>query len=377
MKHITWIIAFIVMAILASGPCLALDLKGLTGIEYGAWDSDEDEGGGQLFIPVEISGTLSDFSFKLLTAYAYTNYEDSPELDDSVSGVTDTKLGLTYEMKDKLPVALLFGLDLNLPTGQTGLDDNLLTFIRDPDLYAISNLGKGYHINPTLSIAKGWGDFQAGFGLGYVWRGEYDYSESTTDYDPGDIFNIVVELDYEITSHWKMRFFGENAWYGKNEKEGNDFSQNGDFLMLGCNFQYMQPKWDAWLGVTSIFRNKNQFLETGTGTALVTEEHNSFGDEWNVQLGLRYRLNEQTALNAAFQYMNVQENDYPEGDILYNGARIKYSLQLGMAYAFLPDLTANLNLKGFSMEDDPNWYHPDEERSYQGYSIGIYAAKMF
>lgn len=382
MKHITWILASIAMIILANGSCLALNLDGLAGVEYSAWDSDEDESGGQLYIPVQLGGIHGDFSFKLLSSYAYTSYEDptstgtTASIDDSVSGFTDTKVELTYEMVEDMPVALLFGLDLNLPTGQTDLDDDLRTFIRDADLYPLSNLGQGYNINPTLSLAKGWGDIQAGLGVGYVWRDEYDYSDSIQEYDPGDIFNVVLELDYDMTLHWKMRLFGERAWYGKNKREGDDFSQNGDFLMLGCNFQYLLPKWDAWLGVMSIFREKSQFLNNA-GTGLVTEEHEGFGDEWDVELGLQYRLNEQTAFNGVFRYMNIAENDYPETDALYSGERIKYSIELGMAYVPMPGLTLNLNLEGFSMEDDPNLYHPDEDRSYQGYAIGLYAAKMF
>lgn len=379
MRRITRIVIVLVIAITAARPCFAMDFEGRTGIEYSGWESDEDESGGQLLIPLECNGSQGDLQFQLNTGIAHTTYENpivtgaASGLDDTVSGLTDTKLGVSYQMLETFPVALLLALDLNLPTGRTGLADALRFYIQDPDLYRVSGLGQGLNINPTVTVAKQWGDFQAGLGLGYAWRGAYDYSETLADYDPGDIFNMVVELDYDIAANWKTRVFGEKAWYGTSTVNGGDFSQTGGFFMLGCDLQYHAAEWDGWFGVASIFREKGKYLTPGAG--LVTEAHSGYGDEWNAELGMRYRMNEKIGFNALLQYLGVQANDYPETDIYYFGPRTKYSLQFGATYAFSSDLSADCRLAGFTMDDDPNIYHPGESRSFKGYTIGLFATK--
>ena len=95
-----------------------------------------------------------------------------------------------------------------------------LATVRDSDLLAVSTLGEGFNINPTITVAKEIGQWALGIGMGYVWRGEYDYSETLTEYDPGDLFNIVVETNWHINDRWRMRLFGERAWYQANQREG-------------------------------------------------------------------------------------------------------------------------------------------------------------
>ena len=40
-------------------------------------------------------------------------------------------------------------------------------------------------------MAKEWDRWVVGLGVGYVWRGEYDFATNIRDYDPGDIFTAT------------------------------------------------------------------------------------------------------------------------------------------------------------------------------------------
>ena len=97
---------------------------------------------------------------------------------DSLSCIIDTKANFSYEIVDKFFADLIFGLDFNLPTGKTKLNLEQQGLVLDPDLVAISRFGEGFNVNPTITMAKVWNNFAAGIGVGYLWRGEYDYSEA-------------------------------------------------------------------------------------------------------------------------------------------------------------------------------------------------------
>lgn len=365
----------ILAAVLVHGPCLALDINAVTGMHYTAWSSDDDDDGQQFYIPVQVAGSHGELSFHLVTAYADTQIDREGGVDDGVSNMTDTKAGVTYAVKNRLPVDLLMGLDLNLPTGETGIEDELAAAIRDPDLYPIAKLGEGFNLNPTLTVTKNWQNVHAGFGIGYAWRGEYDYSESIDTYDPGDIFNLVVEVDVQATPRCSARLYAERAWYGDNEQDGDAVSKNGDFTMIGLDFNHLQAQWDAKVSVSVVLRDKSEYADESGD--LVTEERNSFGDEWNAQALVRYHLDAQNTISAVFDYLNIQENDYDDASPYYFGGREKYGLTLGYAHLFDHGWAVDGAVEGFKMEDDPNFYHPGEDRSYTGYSLTVMVCKSF
>jgi hypothetical protein len=363
------------VAILLSGPCAALELNAVTGLHYTAWESDGDDDGRQYYIPVHVNGNSDDLAFHLATAYAGTDVKREGIVDGDVSALVDTKAGISYTVKDRLPVDLLLGLDINLPTGETGIEDALRSALSDPDLYPISRFGEGFNLNPTVTVAKSWGQWHAGLGVGYVLRGEYDYTENITDYDPGDIVNIVVEVDFDFSSRWSTRWYVEKAWYGDNEKDGEAYSKSGDFTLFGFSLNHLQANWDASLNLAAVFREKSEYADASG--SLVTEEQNSFGDEWNAQAMVRYHYDSHNAFSATLAYLNVQENDYAASSPYFFGEREKYALTLGYSHAFANGLTASLAAEKFTMEDEDGFYHSGDSRTYDGTSFSLLVQKAF
>ena len=366
MKRIALLISL--MLLFPIGSSYAAEIVATTGFNYDWFDSNSDDRGQQFYVPVVVYSTVNDLSARVLTAYVYTYRNPGDSDSESMADLIDTKLNLTYQILDRLPVDILLGLDFNLPTGRTKLSRDDLTLVMDPDLISINNFGEGWNVNPTITVAKGWDEWSAGIGIGYLWRGEYDYSQDISEYDPGNILSLTGEVDYDLTVNWLGKIFVEYAHYGKDQIEDTDFAQNGDFYLMGVSLHYTQEKWDAAGTLRSIIRQKSKYLD-GSGD-LRTEDNNSQGDEWLGDLSWRYFLREDTTLKTNLQLLLVEKNDEPSSSPFYAGQKRKVELGVGGQHSFSKTLTGEVFVKGFVVDIDRNWYHPDEDRTYTGFALG-------
>jgi hypothetical protein len=340
-----------------------------TGLNYEWWSSDKSDHGMQFYIPIEADSKLQAFSFQVIGTYAYTSIDTSNSPSESLSKFTDTKLNLSYELLNKLPFDMLFGLGFNLPTGYTNLRDDQLVFIVPPELMDITTFGEGLNINPTLIISKEWAQWIVGLGLGYTWRGKYDYSFDLHEYDPGDIFNINAELGYDLTPNLHGRVFGEYLTYTKDKVQGDEFYKEGDVALAGLGATYKQSAWTLGCTLQGIYRAKSELHEEGA-TRLAIENHNSHGNEVVGDFSYGYSLDEKNTLNALLQLLWIGKNDYPSDSPVFIGKRQKITLGCGLARTFMPNVKGSLDLKGFYMDDKKNLYHPDEDLKFKGVSVG-------
>ena len=358
-----------IAAALVAGVSFAADVQFQTGGQYDGWKDGNNNQGSQAYVPLQVKAQHKQVSVGVLTGYAYTYYDPSAGDSQSLSQMLDTKVNFAYEIMEKLPVDILLGLDFNFPSGKTALKQQDLILMMDPDLVTITQLGEGYNINPTLTIAKEWSNWVAGLGFGYVWRGKYDYSQDLRSYDPGNIFNTTAEVRFDFLPNWSARLFGNYTWYEKDQVESSDFYREGDFFLAGLGLQHTQTKWAASLTLRSLFRNKSKFEEQA-GT-LATEEQNSHGIEWIGDLAFKYFVNDQTTLQSYLQGLLVQDNGYPSDSSHFIGKRQKLSLGIGASRKLNQHLEVVLLVKGFVMHDDEARY-PEyrSERTYQGFSAG-------
>ena len=360
--------------VIAGVTAASAELNIQTGMNFNWWDSDKEDGGNQLYIPVTIGGDYDDFSFSLLTSFAYTESDAFGGRSRSLSSVVDTKLNFSYALVDRFPADVIFGFDFNLPTGRTKLDRNELALLLDPDLVEISQFGEGLNINPTVALAKVRDTWAAGIGVGYLLRGEYDYSEAVLDYKPGDILSITGEVVGLFSPEWKGRLYGEFARYGKDKVQDLDYYEESDFKLIGMEIGYYRDKWDTSFSAESIFRGKSGFQEEGVG--LLTEERSSYGDEYILSLSGRYLWNDKTTVRSQLAYMQVNENDYAQGSPFYIGDRYKVSLLMSMFKKFGPSFSGEFTFSGYILDIGRNWYH-NEGRTYKGLMAAVMLKKQF
>ena len=358
------------------GSAYAADISIQSGLNYNWWDSDANDRGSQTYVPITIDAGHQDFSLRVLTAFAHT--DGSPPGPDgsneSLSSVIDTKVNFSYALVEKLPIDLLFGVDVNLPTGKTNLDFSELQLLRNPDLVSITRYGEGFNINPTITVAKQQERWAVGFGVGYLLRGTYDFSEDLQDYDPGDIFNITAEGIYAFTDRWQGRLFGEFALYGTDEMDIQDYYREGDYLLAGIGVDYIEKEWEAALSVKGIFRGKSDFQEENL--ALSTEDQNSYGNEYQMDLFWLLRLTPQTTISSNLNYLYLMENDYHAASPLYMGPKQKISLGVALQRQFPAQLTGRIGLDGYLLDEERNWYHADD-RVYRGFLLDFSVSKAF
>jgi hypothetical protein len=281
----------------------------------------------------------------------------------SLTNLVDTKMNFSYEFLDKLPVDILVGLDLNLPTGKTRLETLERNRMLDPDLVSIHKYGEGFNVNPTIGMARVWDSWAVGLGVGYLFRGEYDYSEAVIDFDPGDIFSLTGQLLCAVSSQVTMKFYGEMARYDKDRVLGEDYYEESDFLLVGAEMGIGGENLKTTLAVEGIYRGKSKFQEAGSG--LLTEDRSSYGDEYRVTLAGSYRIGDSTILRPQFHYLQVNENDYAQTSPFYIGDRSKISLRVSMLREFANAFHGEFSLSGYQLDVDRNWYHTDE-RTYRG-----------
>ncbi|MFH0730447.1 MAG: hypothetical protein V2B19_29400 [Pseudomonadota bacterium] len=373
MKKIVWVIA-VFLFLVSGGVSYAVNVNIQTGLNFNWWDSDDDHRGSQTYIPISIFAEQSNFSAKILTSFAHTYSDPSVGTSDSLSCIIDTKANLSYEIVDKFFADLVFGLDFNLPTGKTKLDKKEQGLVLDPDLVAISRFGEGFNINPTITLAKVWNNLAAGIGVGYLWRGEYDYSETVVNYNPGDILSLTGEVSYFFSPKWQGRLFSEIAQYGNDEVGSRDYYEEGEFFLVGIGSNYYQTNWDVMLTFQGIFRGKSRFQEEGRG--LTSEDRDSYGDEWSADLAWKYHLSKETTLRSQLYYMYVMENDYASDSPFYIGDKRKISLAFAIARQFTPLLKGEFGLNGYILDEERNWWHTGD-RTYNGFVASVIVTKMF
>lgn len=346
----------------------AVDIGVQTGFQFDWWRDSSKNVGYQGFIPLKVSTQMQNFSASILGGYAYTYYDPNSGESSSLSHTLDSKVNLSYEILDKLPFDVLLGFDVNLPTGKTNLQQKDLSLLMDPDLVTITRFGEGYNFNPTVTAAKEWGNWVAGVGVGYVWRGKYDFTTDLQNYDPGEIFTTTGEIRYDFSPFWTARLFGQYAHYGKDQVQDQDYYQEGDFYMAGAGLRHSQKKWNASFTLRYLYRGKSQFQNTSGN--LTTPNHNNYGNEWIADLLFRYLLTEQTTLWTRLQGLYIKANDFPTDSSLFVGRREKISLELGGKRSFGEHWDAGLAVKGFSMHDETSQYPVFKgDTSYWGYSL--------
>lgn len=350
MKYTKYVILQIVALLLICCPvhCLAMELQLQPGVTYDWWEDNHNVRASQLTFPLQFTGTRDNLSFRLSTGYTRTSLSTGSE-DITMSGLLDTKIGATYRLADKLPFELLLGLDLNLPTGMTNLSAKETRLIMNPDLLPINVYGEGFNINPTITIAKGWGNWTFALGLGYLWRGEYDFSESLKDYQQGMAYNALAEARYYYLPKSYARLFTGYTIYDTDTANGRDYFDEGNVLLVGGAISHaLSPAFKVSGGISGIFREDATFYDKTSG---INQNLNAFnGTETVVDLGGSYAVNSKTVLSIPLQARWIASNDNPAP--YHAGSREKYSMGAGVTREVTPMLTADLLLKGFYKHDN-------------------------
>lgn len=354
--------------------CAGAHAAGLSfesGVQHEYWEDTRDSSGTQTLVPLRIEWSGGDASVGLLTGAVRATLDTPGAADRSLTHTLDSKLNLSYVVVGKFPVDLLVGLDLNLPTGKTDLSAADLALIRDPEIATITTFGEGVNINPTLSLAKEWGPWAAGLGVGYTVRRTYDVSSDAglTDYDPGDILSLNALLQRECSRGYVARIFGKFSRFGEDRLRSADFFREGDYRMVGVGISRAGSAWEADVNLRGTFRGK---AETLIGGSLAAEPERSRGDEWSAEASVRHALRKDVSLSGSVRGLIVSENGYPAGASRHNGSKEKIALSVGCDRSFASGMAVGVGLKGFLMSEEAQSVPQlREERTSRGIALAF------
>jgi hypothetical protein len=369
-----WFVALVLAA--AAAPAAETSLR--TGFACDWWRDTKDGTGWQAYLPVRAEVKHKDFTLGLLSGAQHTEFDRAGQANRRLSSALDTKVTSSYAILGKLPVDVLLGLDLNLPTGKTNLAQEDIVLLMDPELVSINGFGEGFNVNPSVSVAKAWENWIAGLGVGCAWRGKYDFSTDLglKDFEPGDIVTASAVGKYGFAPGWSARFFGSAAWYRKETAQGAALYREGDFYAVGVGLDRSWENTSAGVTLKSVLRQKSR-ITNGSG-GLSPEANNIHGDEWWVLANLRHRLDGKTTLSSDLTGLLVAENGYARDSTRRVGERWKVALGVGAARELGEGVEAGLSLKGFAMHDDEaNFPQFRSARSYRGASAVLSLGKNF
>ena len=354
--------------------CTGANAAGLSvesGVSQEFWRDTRDSSGNQTLIPFRIEWNKGDATIGLLTGVVHAAVDAPGTADRSLTHTLDTKLNLSYIVQGKLPADLLIGMDVNLPTGKTDLSSADLALIRDPEIVSITTFGEGVNLTPTLSLAKEWGPWSAGAGVGYNVRRTYDVSTEAglTDYDPGDILSLNALLQRESSQGYVVRVFGKFSRFGKDRLRGADFFREGDYRMAGVGISRAGAAWEADVNLRGTFRGKAEIL---SGGSLATEPGRSRGDEWSAEASVRHALRKDVSLSGSVRGLIISKNGYSDVDARHNGSKEKIALSVGCDRRFASGMAVGVSLKGFLMTEETQAVpQPREERTSRGIALAF------
>ncbi len=337
------------------------------GFGYDGWKSTPNASGGQAYVPVRAETKTDVFNFAIVSGLVRTTANPGEGDTVSLTNTLDTKVTSSYGIFGKLPVDILLGLDVNAPTGKTDLSAKELPLVMDSELVTITSFGESWNFNPSLTIAKEFGDWMAGLSTAYAFRGRYGASKDAGlhDFEPGNVWTVAGALQGELTHATGLRIFGSFANYGTEREGAMPLLREGNFYLLGVETEWHNEKTRLALTLKDICRAKNAVPDSG-GT-LARESDNSHGNEFRADLTGTYALTGGTMLSASLAGLHVSENSYAPGSGRHIGTRNKGTVGLGAAQKLADSLEGELSVKGFVMKDEASEFpEPQGDRTYRG-----------
>ncbi len=235
-------------------------------------DLDPESSGAEVTVPLGIAYRQKRFSLSLETACANANVSWSDGTDAKLSGLTDTLLSASYSyVFPGRPMALMFGLDMSLPTGKENFREGQRLVFGGNVRITSARLGGSLSLQYTMQS-----------------KNEVSIEETLQEEEQnsnGSEFFGLAALSYLASPKLTVRLQGDIRYYGESEAKNE-----GGLPFFGQRLRYAADP------------------------------------------GFSYRLNKQLSVSGLFKgfIMNQERDQFEEEDVGYYGA----NLDLGFRYVF-------------------------------------------
>lgn len=318
-------------------PRLLRQNAGHFGVSFEYWSSGDDKIS-EWVLPLMIRYAASDrLNITLINQPTVAKLQ-RPAKDYSLSGLTDTRLGLSYLFGGE---QFLATAGLNLPTGQTALNAEELSVAQVIPLHALglrtTYFGGGLDLSAGLSAALPFGDWVLAAGVGVVYKGNFKPVAGSGEYAPGEELSLTVGMDRSFGEESKFLADATYTLYTTDTFEKTDYFKAGPRLLLEARYYLPWQSLKMCVIVRDRIKGKNQVLQEDPKTSLFKlreEAANSHGNELDLIAQGTYSMSERTNIDAL-----LQAKTYSTNELDANGATI-----FGIGGGWRRELSSHLRL---------------------------------
>lgn len=276
---------------------------------YREWKIEDTGAGESRVIRQAVSRLSSTFALGEtadLLLYTSGGFSQERSLENrDLSGLADLKLkGYVHAWQRRL----VFGLGVNLPTGQTALSEEevrVATLLAPHVLgFRLRNYGSGFDVDLGVAAGGSLGpSITVGGGVNALLRGAYDLDEST-EYGPGNEFALTLGIDARgeglagtVDVVYRM--------FAADEVDGSESFQEGDQIEISALAAIRGQRWGLDVLLKDVIKADNEFLTT-LPPGLDNRVAN--GNNLWFDVSPRYQPSERWALKALFDLVMVEQS---------------------------------------------------------------------
>ncbi len=315
------------------------------------------------------------------SSFASTSYTvGSASSGFDLSGLNDTALTTCYNTNiGKLNLRV--GVDLGLPTGQTGLEtENLGRSIYEDireDLLLLNTYGEGLNIAPHFAASIRTGMFTWGLGGRYLNSGEYDPTSDVDgdEFNPGDSYTIVVssllkpgETDMVLLTLMRTTF-------GVDTQGGDDVFRKGDMISLDVRYTHIWSD-NTMTTLVAVYSQQDKNERLSEGDVLKSETGNSNANTKEISIVNQYMYDRRITYTGVAGYKVADANEYGESDSLYDGGRDKIYVEPGLVWRLNKEAYTTFKLRYAIINDKKDGYS-SQDATYNVYNIDLGLVYLF
>ena len=339
-------------------PCASGKMSLSTGIRYDLFTDDRlpETLGYEVTFPLSLAYRGRQVALALDAAFSSANVYPGDGSTSKIANLTDTRLSASYGLPN-LPVGLIFGVDLNLPTGkeQLSAQARVAEAGENHDLFEVDDFGEGFNFDLSLGLAKEFGPVSVGVNGKYRFKGKYDPSKDIADddLDPGDEVVVGGVCKWKVSPRVNVDASAAYSHFAADQINGQKMFQEGDKVAFGGNLNllYSIPKpLRITVGLQQRLQGKNK--EPGLTKKLEIEPANSNGPEFFSLLEVTYEYSPRFAVRVLgdMRYYGASDRQDAVKGVPYEGRRIRYGFGPGFLYHINERLALNGLAKYFFLD---------------------------
>ena len=325
--------------------------------------------------PVGLTYRWNALMLSVESAFSSANVFPGQGADAEITTVTDTRISASY-LVPQPSFGLIFGADLNLPTGTERLRNSqrIAEAGQNHDLFEIDDFGEGLNIGLSVGVAKAIHTLRLSVNTGYWFNGKYDPTRDIEDDDinPGDHIRVSGLLKWQVADWLDLETSLGYSQLFTDRTNGQKTFRAGPKLRLGGSLHLrtrIREPVDLITSFSMTLQDSNTILE---GDTLKREPENGNGTEIFGVVELLYHATYRLTLRVLgdVRYYGESPRQDTAQSVPYEGRRLRFAAGPGFIYKPGARLALNGLVKYFVLHQDQDILQPNDS-TYRGVNLAV------